>query len=137
MVYIRWDDRYRIGHEVVDRQHRRLFQLINDLEQKAASGGGREAAIEAINSLVDYAVVHFADEEELMEQIGFDRLIQHRWQHRSFVGKIADLALEWGQGRETSVDDLLLFLKDWLLNHVLAEDMPIGVVLQARQKTSV
>ena len=137
MAYFKWEDRYRIGHERVDQQHRRLFKLINELQQHADSGAGPEVAIEAINSLVDYAVAHFADEEELMQEIDFDGLIQHRWRHHSFVGKVADMALEWGQGRETSVDDILNFLKEWLLDHVLTEDMQIGAALKSRQKSRV
>jgi hemerythrin len=86
---------------------------------------------------VDYAIAHFADEEELMQQIDFEGLIQHRWRHHSFVGRVADMALEWGQGRETSLNDILLFLREWLLDHVLVEDMKIRAALQARQKSRV
>jgi len=137
MIYIKWEDRFRIGHEAVDKQHRRLFEIINDLQQKASSGAGRDAAIQAINSLVDYALEHFADEEELMDQIRFPSLIPHRWQHHSFVGRVADMALEWGEGKETSVEDILLFLKDWLFDHILVEDMQIGVAVKSRRKTTV
>ena len=84
----------------------------NNLQQKALAGADGETAVQAINSLVDYTIEHFADEEELMNQIGIDGLNRHRWRNHSFVGKVADMALEWGHGNETSVDDILLFLKD-------------------------
>lgn len=137
MVYIDWEDRYRIGHETIDNQHRRFFELINNLQQQASAGAGRDATILAMNSLANHALEHFADEEELMDQIDFPGLIQHRWRHHSFATKVADMALEWGKGNETNVDDILLFLKDWLLGHILTEDMQIGAALKSKQKTTV
>ncbi|MCX6835592.1 MAG: bacteriohemerythrin [candidate division Zixibacteria bacterium] len=137
MVYIDWEDRYRIGHEAIDNQHRRFFELINNLQQQASAGSGRDATILAMNSLANYALEHFADEEELMDQISFPGLIQHRRRHYSFASKVADMALEWGKGNETSIDDILLFLKEWLLGHILTEDMQIGEALKSRQKTTV
>ena len=137
MHYINWEDKYSIGHETVDNQHRRLFDFINNLQRQASEGAGREATLLAIDSLANYAIEHFADEEELMDQIGFPELIQHRWRHHSFAGKVADMALEWGKGNKTGVDDILLFVKDWLINHVLTEDMRIGAALRSKQKTTV
>lgn len=135
MIFIKWEDRYCIGHDVVDSQHQRLFELINRLQQDCSGGVGRDDILQAINSLVDYALEHFADEESLMQKIGFEGLDHHRWRHSSFVTKVTDMALDWGEGEDVRAEDILLFLKEWLLDHVLSEDQQIGAVMRARAQT--
>jgi len=85
MIFIQWEDRYCIGHDIVDGQHQRLFDLINRLQQNCSGEVDRDDILQAINSLVDYALEHFADEESLMQKIGFEGLDHHRRRHNSFV----------------------------------------------------
>jgi hemerythrin len=130
---LQWNDRYLVGHEQVDHQHKHLFELINRLEAKINAGAGQKDSLEVIQALIDYALYHFADEESLMQEINFDGISIHRWRHSEFAGKIADMALEWGRGNQVKAEEIRDFLTDWLLDHILTEDMQIGAAIRRKQ----
>lgn len=134
---LQWNDRYRVGDDRVDRQHQHLFELINDLDRKIATGTVRQDSLQTIEALVDYVLQHFADEESVMQQINFRDIIRHRWHHSEFAGKIADMALDWGRGKEISAEEIRDFLTDWLLNHILTEDMQIGEAVRGQRPARV
>jgi hemerythrin len=134
---LKWSDRYRVGDERVDLQHQHLFELINDLDQRVTSGTVRQDSLQTIEALVDYVLQHFADEESLMQQINFRDIVMHRWRHSEFAGKIADMALDWGRGKEVTAEEIRDFLTDWLLDHILTEDMQIGEALRSQRPARV
>ena len=136
-MLIEWNDRYRIGHEEVDQQHQYIFKLRNSLESKITTGADRQDSLETIGALVDYALRHFADEEFLMQQIDFSGLARHRWRHSEFAGKVAEMATDWGSGKEISAEEIRDYLTEWLLDHILAEDMQIGEAILSAQSNSV
>lgn len=136
-MFIKWDDQYLIGNDDVDRQHRQLFDLINGLQQRVSAGADRGDAYEALKAMVDFALEHFADEELFMQQIRYDGIDNHRWQHRNFASKVAEMSVAWGEGKEISANQILLFLKDWLLDHILTEDMQIGAAFRRRKHAQI
>jgi hemerythrin len=134
---LQWNDRYRVGHEQIDLQHKHLFELISKLEAQIEAGSDRNDTLEVVQSLIDYVLVHFSDEETLMQEINFESISRHRWQHSEFAGKVADMALEWGRGNEVTAEQIRDFLIDWLLDHILTEDMQIATAARRKQTAVV
>jgi hemerythrin len=132
-MLLTWNERYRVGHDLIDRQHQRVFELVNDLERLIAIRAERTDLLDTIHALIDHALSHFSDEEALMQQIDFEGLTRHRWLHSEFAGKIADMALKWGEGQEVTAEQLRDILTEWLLDHILTEDMQIGAAVQSKQ----
>jgi hemerythrin-like metal-binding protein len=133
MVFIEWSDQYNVGIEPIDQQHRRLVELINQLQDRVDKGVGRQRCLNTMNALTDYVLEHFADEEKLMSEIGFEELDRHQRAHQVFSAKVADIALMWGQGQTIDCHEILSFLKEWLLDHILVEDQRIGTFVDARK----
>ncbi len=133
MVFIEWSDQYNIGIDQIDQQHRRLVEFINELQNRVDQGVGRQRCLNTMTALTDYVLEHFEAEEKLMEGIEFAEYERHRRSHQVFAAKVADTALMWGQGEEIDCNQILLFLKDWLLQHILVEDRKIGVAAKANQ----
>ena len=134
---LQWSDRFRVGQEQIDQQHQYLFKLIGALDLKIAAGTSREDSLQTIDALVDYALQHFAEEESLMEKINFSGTTSHRWLHSEFAGKIADMALDWSQGKEITAQEIRDFLTSWLLDHILTEDMKIGEAVRSQREARV
>ncbi len=134
---LQWNDRFRVGQEQIDQQHQYLFKLINALDRKIEAGADRQDSLQTIDALVDYALQHFADEESLMQQINFPGITAHRWCHSEFAGKIADMALDWSEGKEITLQEIRDFLTSWLLDHILTEDMKIGEVVRNQRPARV
>lgn len=80
-----WNDRFNIGVESIDKEHKRLFKIINKLYIfKEEEGSSQWACQEGIKFFKKHAVEHFEDEENYMESIGYEWLEQHRFLHKGF-----------------------------------------------------
>ena len=124
-------DYYHIGIAHIDRQHDRLFELANqayallcdeNLQDK------RQNIIHIMSELVAYARTHFSHEESYMLEIGYANRESHIAQHRQFEAKLAEVDFHVLEAStiDDQVDvlkDLLDFLGDWLINHIISEDM--------------
>lgn len=80
-----WREEFNIGVEVIDKEHQRLFKVINKLfTLNKEDANGRFACQEGVKYFKGHAMKHFADEEAYMESIGYEGLEQHSHIHRSF-----------------------------------------------------
>ena len=80
-----WLDEYNIGVESIDKEHQRLFKIINKLfafsdEEKK----NQRTCQEGVKFFKGHAMKHFADEEAYMESIQYEGLEQHRKLHNGF-----------------------------------------------------
>lgn len=116
-----------LGIPEIDKQHLWLIAILVDLEEKlendAASHTMGESLASALTRTLDYTMEHFALEEKLLENIGFDKLGQHRLQHSRFIAALRRRAREnvTEDYRKAGLD-LLKNLKKWLFRHILGED---------------
>lgn len=124
-------DYYHIGIEQIDKEHDRLFELTNQvyaLLQNNALQDKSSDILHIISELIDYARIHFAHEEAYMSQIKYANREAHIVQHRRFELRLAQIdfdALEASpiDSQTNVLMNLLDFLSDWLINHIISEDM--------------
>jgi hemerythrin len=106
----------------MDDQHGILMDTINDLHLASVHGAGRETVSVMLNQLIGFARMHFASEEQLMEQYGFPGLEQHRAEHRRLLAQLLESAHRVQHGQLVAVRPLLEFLRDWFMEHMGAFD---------------
>ena len=119
-----WSDKYSVGCEKIDKQHKKLVDLINQLYNDYVQRKSKEEIAKVLKELVDYTVYHFNDEINMLEQFGYDKdkLEQHKEAHNYFVEKLNIFQKRYELGDEYMTLDLLNFLRDWLLSHILKID---------------
>ena len=63
-----WGKHFVTGIEMIDAQHKRLFELINTVAPQLAAIGEKPArgVRPLLDHLAQYALIHFRDEEALM-----------------------------------------------------------------------
>ena len=124
-----WRDRFNIGVEVIDKEHKKLFKIINKLfhfgedEEKS-----QWVCQEGIKYFKDHAVKHFADEEEYMESIHYSGLEMHKRIHDDFREKTIpalEKELEQTDYSPDAVSHFLGVCTGWLLGHTLTDDRAI------------
>lgn len=125
MIEIKWDSRLETGDETVDRQHIRLFELVNELTDAIEAGTAPEAIRGFWIELVRYTNTHFIDEESLMEACRYEGLAEHRAQHADLTGQTRVLAEYCWSENVCEPLDLAVFLYDWLVQHILQYDIPM------------
>ena len=132
---IEWDAKLETGIEVIDAQHKRIVEYINDLEV-AKGKGDKKLANDVIEQLIDYTQSHFGFEEAMLEDVGYKFLKPHKKVHELFIRRITEFTLRSAKG-EDILDELQSVLSKWLLNHIANEDRDYAkVVLQATGKNA-
>jgi len=130
MSLFQWSETYSVGHPAIDGQHKRLFQLAEQLHAAMAAGHGKQGLSDTLNNLIAYTKRHFADEERLMQAHHYPAYPQHRALHEALTQKVIEFQKSFESGRATVTMDLLHFLRDWLTHHIGAVDKRVGDYLK-------
>ncbi|MEA3363384.1 MAG: bacteriohemerythrin [Thermodesulfobacteriota bacterium] len=117
-----WKDEYNTGVTLMDQQHRRLVDLINQLFKCMKDGGDRMMVGEIVDELASYTVTHFRAEEDIMRKHNYPDLEAHQHIHKSFVEKVGLFAEKIKTGERMPPADVFNFLKDWLVSHIEKQD---------------
>ena len=120
--YIGWDDAYSVGIDSIDEQHKRLINLINQLQTAVDYSTGEEFEREALDELVDYTKTHFSYEEDLMEKYGYPEFEPHKAQHGRMIQQVEKVLAEYETDQDRAMRHALNFLKEWLINHINGTD---------------
>lgn len=124
-----WKEEFNIGVDAIDKEHRRLFSIINRLfalgEEERKS---KKACEEGIRYFYEHAIRHFTDEENYMELICYKNTKMHKRIHKDFRERT--LPILEGELKRTdyapeAVDHFLAVCAGWLLGHTLTEDRAI------------
>ncbi len=88
---IAWTADLETRDERVDGQHRKIFELLNDLIMACVDGSDAKRLRETLDFLVNYAVRHFTDEEILQMEYDFPEYEKHKGMHERFTEQVVDL----------------------------------------------
>ena len=119
---VTWNSSIQLDVKSMDRQHKRLVDLINKLNRAMKMRKGREALASVFGELIDYTKTHFGDEENLMRKYDYDGLADQEVQHKHFVQKMVDMQQQVRTGNAMVTMDLMDFLKAWLVKHIQGTD---------------
>ena len=120
MAYMQWTHDLETGIHVIDEQHKRIINYINELDHASKTGSAEEVQ-QVLEGLLDYTVTHFEFEEELQEKAGYPFLKAHQRVHEIFMKRIAAFRERANDG-EDIVPELLSMLKVWLSSHIKGDD---------------
>lgn len=131
-----FDDKFLVGVEQIDREHRRLFDIAARTYDSlgADAAAGRDMIRQAVAELIDYTATHFASEEGLMATAGYPELDAHRDQHEHLLTRVRDMEMRVEIDDPTVAFDLTHFLYRWLVEHIETSDRKFGLFLQERQR---
>ena len=64
-----WSPEYELGIEVIDHQHQRIIEYINQIYDARRRAAAQDSLAAILPNLVDYTLSHFAFEEALLEEV--------------------------------------------------------------------
>ncbi len=124
-----WQDRFNIGVEFIDREHKKLFSIMNKLFSSDANDENSQWVFqEGIKYFKRHAMKHFAEEEVYMASIGYIGFETHRRLHDNFRLKTLpalEKELERTNYSQEAVDHFMGVCAGWLIGHTLTEDRAI------------
>lgn len=124
-----WNDRYNVGVNVIDKEHKKLFRILNKLFLFSEQETKRPwVCQETVKYFKDHALGHFQDEEEYMASVGYAGLKTHMRIHKNFRDitlPSLEKELEQTEYSEEAVNHFLGVCAGWLIGHTLIEDQAI------------
>jgi hemerythrin len=119
MAVFNWNSSYSVNVKRFDDDHQKLFAVINDLQEAMQSGKGSQVIERVVGELESYTRFHFSGEEALMAKTNYPSLPIHRLEHQKFIQTVAKFRTEEITSQSIAA---LLFLRDWLINHIKRTD---------------
>lgn len=139
-----WSNELNTGIGVVDEQHRRIVDYINNLELAKAQQD-RVLIGQVLDDLVDYTMSHFAFEESLQEEAGYKYCKPHKKVHDLFVRRVNEYLERFKLGDDVTAE-IHTMLSNWLINHIKRDDADyvsavkanmIGIIAEKEKKHEV
>ncbi len=117
-----WSDQLSVGIRLIDDQHRVLVDLVNELHAAMRSRKSDSVLLSVLERLKEYTVKHFAQEEEYFDRYGYPETQMHKDVHKKLVQQVLDFEAALKSGKAKVTMDIMRFLKDWLVNHIMGTD---------------
>ncbi len=123
-------EEFLTGIEMIDREHKRLFEIGENLYQlkcREYVTDKYDHIREILTELRDYTMTHFEHEEAYMKSISYKRMFSQLSQHDALRETICGWDLDAiDEDQDEAIGDMLNLITDWLVNHILNEDKRIG-----------
>jgi len=132
MALFEWTDKFSVGVRQLDKQHQKLFFLINGMYESMSKGEGKKAVERVIENLLEYTQTHFAEEEGLMEKHGYPEYPSHRQEHLELIARVMQFQKDFLDGNAFLSVQILNFLRDWLSNHIMKTDMKYSAFFKGK-----
>lgn len=127
---LEWKEEYAIGVQTIDEQHQRLFEIGNqiyDLLENYILEDKYDKLVAIIDELKRYTKYHFQSEEQYMLRNKYPRFFSQKVEHDDFISKIEEVELQdIDEDQEKHIRDLLLFVFNWIVEHIIQKDKLIG-----------
>lgn len=134
-----WKEKYRLGIEEIDNQHKELFNRVSEFIGTVRSEGDWEEKLEKVKETMefmkDYVVTHFDSEEKFQKKINYPYYEEHKAIHERFKGEIQKFAKRFEEEGydEDLVQEFSGKLMTWLIYHVAGDDQKIGEYVESQE----
>lgn len=118
-----WTNEYEFGIEEIDNQHKKLVNILNELYSAFLTNQiDNSLILSIITELNKYTQYHFSTEEKIFKKVNFKDSDKHIEKHNKFITDIKKFKNSYLEKDSDLSLDLILFLKDWIIEHIQYED---------------
>ncbi|MBZ0152073.1 MAG: bacteriohemerythrin [Planctomycetes bacterium] len=123
MPLMAWNDKFSVGVDVIDQDHKKLVSMVNELYDAIQAGKGKEKVGPVLDGLIDYTKMHFAREEKFFAQTAYPDTAAHKKEHETLTKQVLDVQSKYKGGATSTLSlEVMNFLKNWLINHIQGSD---------------
>ena len=122
MPLLQWKPEYTVHERELDSHHRRLFEILNSAYENVINSSEAYSITSVVNELSECLTYHFATEEQLMGNKGYQAFDAHIAEHRLFIQNIEALKTNHHDSNLDAAKELIVVLGNWILRHILVED---------------
>lgn len=122
MKKLEWEECYSVGVKEIDDQHKKLFEIINNLVEMVGRNSSKEEVMRLITNLAEYKKNHFETEEKYFKEFNYEGADEHIAEHKKLGETLGQVLKENGDDYMKLSFVLVDFLEDWLITHLMGFD---------------
>lgn len=126
-MLMQWSESDNLGIPIIDKQHRELYKMLNELHQAMAQGQGKDAAADVMARLYPFIREHFDEEEKALLQLKSPAYRRCRLKHTEELAMIQVFLTDRSATDPSAVIDLLYFLDSLLDGHIDSDRQALGL----------
>jgi len=131
-MHLEWREPMRIGHAIIDADHKHLIDIINRFEASPDLAHAEKAA----RDLFQHAHNHFGREEQIQKASAYPLCTLHRIEHEELLNKLKTLIRHHfiectPTDVETVVAEMRDLIREWFVDHVLYTDLKMKPYIDA------
>lgn len=122
-VYLEWQKNWESGSDIIDRQHRQMVRMGNELINQSLAGVPYDTLQDSLDSFIDHIRLHFADENRIITAAGYPEAHGHAKIHETLLAEAHAIR---NDNLGSSLDPSLLFhllVNRIVIEHMLSEDV--------------
>lgn len=132
MPIIHWQEAYSTGIQIIDDQHRQIFETINQLFDQLQAQAPLPEIMGTLEFLSAYAVNHFQTEESFMLESGYPDISAHQQEHGGLLDRIRDTRARFQSPEPPTTLELSKLVKEWMAHHIGEVDMGYASYMKAK-----
>lgn len=129
MALLQWTEKMSVGIDTIDADHQKLLALVNELHSVVRKKESPDIVARVLRDLIAYTDYHFEAEEQLLRLIRYPDFERHKEIHGALRDKVAELEVRYRDAPHKAGVKMFDFLSDWLMRHILGEDMKYKALL--------
>lgn len=126
-MLVPWSESNKLGIPVIDKQHRELYEMLNELNQAMAMGYGADVAANVMDRLVPFISEHFKAVENILQQRRSPAYRRCCAQHAEQLSMLQSFLANRNAEDPSDVIDLLYFLDSLLDGHIDGDRQALGI----------
>lgn len=135
MSALQWTPKLSVGVEALDADHRKLIDMMGRLRQAMDEGRDGEMIGTIIDEMIEYTRYHFATEERLLRMVRYPDLERHQELHAQLVTRVQEFRERLCRRPESfRTLEVYDFLSEWLVRHIIGEDIKDKPYLEAKAR---
>ena len=132
MGFFDWKNEYSVGIDAINKQHKVIIELMNDLFESIRDSREDMIIKEVLEEMLKYSNYHFGLEKSLFEKYNYSKSEEHLREHDYFIGKIELLMKELKSNIQSVPIETLDYLKNWFQNHMMKKDIDYSKYFQEK-----
>jgi hemerythrin len=131
---LKWSDGLLTGNELIDKQHKGIFEEFNRFCDTAERGVGGTELINMTNLLEQSMLQHLKDEEQIQIDSQFPNYITHKKEHDQFIVRFSKFKNELCEdtSAHAAIAGVITIVADKISAHIHTRDKELGSYLRDR-----
>lgn len=113
-----WTDNMLLGVDVIDDDHRKLVEMLNELVLEINQESGIVVVVDLIFAIAQYSKSHFEREEFIMSRLHYSNAEAHKADHKRLIAEINALGNRLSNGTDSLTADVIKYLHGWFMDHI-------------------